>query len=93
MLNSIAVGGHPSFWKIARLNLTYILPASLLRLANFSTKEKRWVNQTRSIMREVAGKLLDEQWSVESEKEGEVRNAMSLLGNLQLLCLDWLLIL
>ena len=46
------------------------------------TKATRWAWKARSIARDVAGKLLDEQWSVDNEggRDGRPRDVMSLLG-------------
>jgi hypothetical protein len=48
------------------------------------TKANRWLWRTRGIARGVAGKLFDEQWSVDHEdgEDSGPRDIMSLLGEL-----------
>jgi hypothetical protein len=48
------------------------------------TKANRWSWRTRGIVRDVAGELLDEKWSVGHEEgmDGRPRDVMSLLGEL-----------
>ena len=63
-------------------NFNNLLPRTLVRLTDVPTKSKKWTHSTRGISREVAGKLLDEKWSVSDpvNEEGK-RDVMSLLGN------------
>jgi hypothetical protein len=46
------------------------------------TKANKWTWKTRGIVRDVAGKLFDEKWSVghEDGDDGRARDVMSLLG-------------
>lgn len=80
---SITIGAHPSYIKSAWNNLLAVLPKPLISITDVPTKSRKWTRATRDIQRGVAGKLLDEKWSVaDPENEAGNKDVMSLLGEL-----------
>jgi len=77
----VAISSFPSKTKVTWNNLSSNFSRRLLRFAMMPTKANRWTWRTRGIVRDVAGKLLDEKWSVDHEDgmDGRPRDVMSLL--------------
>jgi hypothetical protein len=66
---------------VAWNNFAQLLSSTLIRLTDVNTAAKKWTINTRETARDVAGKLLDEKWSVaDPENEEGKRDVMSLLG-------------
>jgi ABC-type phosphate transport system ATPase subunit len=81
VIHSVAIGAHPSYIKVLWNNITNVLSRPVARMVDMPTGSKKRMITTRSIARDVGGKLLDEKWSaIDPENTGAKRDVMSLLG-------------